>query len=65
MLLPSGGVVHYYTFAEGNDSDLRARSELADAVASSGHKMGKIVGVRKVREVAPMNWQIAVDAEIT
>jgi tRNA (guanine37-N1)-methyltransferase len=65
LLLPSGGVVHYYTFAERNDSDLLARSELADAVASSGHKMGKIVGVRKVREVAPMNWQVAVDAEIT
>jgi tRNA (guanine37-N1)-methyltransferase len=65
LLLPSGGMVHYYTFAEGEDSDLRARIELAGAVAASKLKMGRIVGVRKVREVAPMNWQIAVDAEIT
>jgi tRNA (guanine37-N1)-methyltransferase len=64
LLLPSGGVVHYYTFAEGEDSDLRAKTELADAVVASGHKMGGVVGVRRVREVAPMNWQIAVDAEI-
>jgi len=65
LLLPSGGVVHYYTFAAGDDSDLRAKRELGDVVAASGHNLRRVLGVRKVREVAPMNWQVAVEAEIT
>jgi tRNA (guanine37-N1)-methyltransferase len=61
----SGGVIHYYTFAEGEDSELRSKHQLEAAVAASNCSIRRFLGVRRVREVAPMNWQIAVDAEIS
>jgi tRNA (guanine37-N1)-methyltransferase len=65
VIVPSRGVVHYYTFAEGEDSELRGRSELAEALEASGHTIARVLGVRKVREVSPMNWQVVIDAEIS
>jgi tRNA (guanine37-N1)-methyltransferase len=63
-LQPAGGVIHYYTFAEGEDSQAAARRELEEAFKSAGHSIGRLLGVRRVREVAPMKWQIAIDAEV-
>jgi len=63
-LQPSGGVVHYYTFGEGENSEARARSELEKALKSSGNSVGRLLGIRKVREVAPMKWQIGIDAQV-
>jgi len=59
-----GGIVHYYTFAEGADSESRARKELAGALANSGWKIEKIMATRKVRGVAPMKWQVAIDMKL-
>jgi tRNA (guanine37-N1)-methyltransferase len=64
-LVSSGGVIHYYTFAEGEDSEIRSKRELEAAVATSNCSVRRFLGVRKVREVAPMSWQIAIDAEIS
>lgn len=63
-LQPAGGIVHYYTFAEGESAELLAKGELKSAVESSGGSLSRLVRVRRVREVASMNWQVAVDAEI-
>ncbi len=63
-LQPAGGVVHYYTFAGGEDSEYRARTELETSLEPTRYSLGKMLAVHKVREVAPMNWQVAVDAEI-
>ena len=57
-----GGIIHYYTFADGLDSELKASKELANALDDSAWKIKKIIETRKVRGVAPMRWQIAVDA---
>jgi tRNA (guanine37-N1)-methyltransferase len=65
VLALSGGIIHYYTFAEGEDSELKARTELSEALRGSGRKVGKLLEVRKVREVGPMNWQVVVDAEVS
>ena len=59
-----GGIVHYYTFAEGADSELRARKELAGALDNSGWKIEKVMATRKVRGVAPMKWQVALDTKL-
>src|SRR5947208_17033354 len=59
-----GGIVHYYTFAEGADNESRARKELAGALANSGWKIEKIMATRKVRGVAPMKWQVAIDMKL-
>ncbi len=59
-----GGIVHYYTFAEGLESESNARKELAAALDDSGWKIEKTMETRKVRGVAPMKWQIAIDTKL-
>jgi tRNA (guanine37-N1)-methyltransferase len=59
-----GGIVHFYTFAEGTDSESTARKEIAGALDNSGWKVERFVATRKVRGVAPMKWQVAVDARL-
>jgi tRNA (guanine37-N1)-methyltransferase len=59
-----GGIVHYYTFAEGSDSESKAREELATTLGKIGWKIEKSVTTRKVRGVAPMKWQVVVDAKL-
>lgn len=59
-----GGIAHYYTFAEGTDSESKAGKELADALDNSGWKVKMIMTTRKVRGVAPMKWQVAIDAKL-
>jgi tRNA (guanine37-N1)-methyltransferase len=63
-LARDGGMIHYYTFAEGADSESKARKEFAGAMADSVWKLEKIMATRKVRGVAPMKWQIGLDAKI-
>ncbi len=59
-----GGILHYYTFADGLDSESKARKELANAIDSSVWTIESPVATHKVRGVAPMKWQIAVDAKL-
>jgi len=64
-LMHDGGIVHYYTFADGSDSESKARQELSASADNSGWKIEKTIAIHKVRGVAPMKWQIAVDAKLT
>ncbi len=59
-----GGIIHYYTFTEGLDSESKARKELAGALDNSGWKVEKTMATRKVRGVAPMKWQVVIDAKV-
>jgi tRNA (guanine37-N1)-methyltransferase len=59
-----GGIVHYYTFADGLDSESKARKELSTAADNSGWKIEKTITTHKVRGVAPMKWQVVVDAKL-
>src|SRR6267143_2541160 len=59
-----GGIVHYYTFAEGLDSESNATRELAAALDNSGWKIEKTIETHKVRGVAPLKWQIVIDAKL-
>src|SRR5256712_12814667 len=59
-----GGIVHYYTFADGLESESNARKELSAALDNSDWKIEKNIETRKVRGVAPMKWHIAVDAKL-
>ena len=63
-LMPEGGVVHYYTFAGGSDWELRATDEFVQGLAKCNWNLVKLLGTRKVRGVAPMRWQVAVDAKV-
>src|SRR2546422_11547736 len=59
-----GGILHYYTFADGLDSESKARKELTNAIDSSVWTVENPIATHKVRGVAPMKWQIAVDAKL-
>ena len=60
----NGGIVHYYTFADGLDSESKAREELSTAVDTLAWKVEQTISTHKVRGVAPMKWQVAVDAKL-
>ena len=59
-----GGIVHYYTFADGLDSESNATRELAAALDNSDWKIEKTIETHKVRGVAPLKWQIVIDAKL-
>jgi tRNA (guanine37-N1)-methyltransferase len=62
-LQPPGGVIHYYTFA-GENWETDSRHEIEDEVERSGYIAERVLEVQKVREVAPMRWQVAVDLKV-
>src|SRR5438876_2876814 len=62
-LQPSGGVINYYTFA-GENWEADSRHEIEDRVKASGYVAERVLGIHRVREVAPMRWQVAVDLKV-
>jgi tRNA (guanine37-N1)-methyltransferase len=62
-LQPSGGVINYYTFA-GDDWEADSRREIEYAVQASGYVPERVLQIHRVREVAPMKWQVAVDLKV-
>jgi len=60
---PSGGVIHYYTFA-GENWEADSRHEIEEGVDASGFVTERVLGIHRVREVAPMRWQVAVDLKV-
>ena len=62
-LQPAGGILHYYTFA-GSDWEADSRSEIERGVEASDRFTERVLGIRRVREVAPLKWQVAVDLKV-
>lgn len=62
-LQPSGGIIHYYTFA-GENWEEDSRSEIESGVKSSGYAVEQVLAIHRVREVAPMKWQVSVDLRV-
>jgi tRNA (guanine37-N1)-methyltransferase len=62
-LHPSGGVIHYYTFA-GENWEADSRREIEHGVLTSGYVTERVLGTHRVREVAPVKWQVAVDLRV-
>jgi len=63
-LRPMGGMLHYYTFAEGLEAEAYAVSELEDSLETVDWNIEETLYVHKVRGTSPMAWQIAVDARV-
>jgi tRNA (guanine37-N1)-methyltransferase len=59
-----GGVLHYYTFADGLDYKEKALGELERSLSSCSWRLRTKIGVRPVRGVGPMHWQVVVDARV-
>ncbi len=63
-LRKTGGMIHYYSFSDGEGWERKSREELEAGLRGSGWDAEGTVEARKVREVGPFKWQVAVDARV-
>jgi tRNA (guanine37-N1)-methyltransferase len=61
---PSGGAVHYYAFIHRPDSLEDAQQRFSEAVKKAGRKVDVYLSAKAVRETAPYEFQIVLDAKI-
>jgi tRNA (guanine37-N1)-methyltransferase len=61
---PAGGIVHYYAFIRLPDSVENAQLRFSEAVKQAGRKVDAFLLAKAVRETAPFEWQIVLDARI-
>ncbi|MEM3672684.1 MAG: class I SAM-dependent methyltransferase family protein [Candidatus Bathyarchaeia archaeon] len=61
-LKPEGGVVHFYSFVDANNSLESVKLRFIETVEKSGRRVEKILFSRFVRETAPYEWQVVLDA---
>jgi len=59
-----GGIVHFYAFANVQNPMEAVGLQFKEAVANSGRKVVKTLFSRHVRETAPYEWQMVLDARI-
>ena len=63
-LKPAGGIVHYYTFIRLPDSLEAAQLRFSEAVEKTGRKVEAVLSAKNIRETAPYEFQIVLDAKI-
>ncbi|TXT56701.1 MAG: tRNA (Guanine(37)-N1)-methyltransferase Trm5b [Candidatus Thorarchaeota archaeon] len=62
--LRDGGILHYYDFMGGEDPESSMISRLSSLVEAAGRKVESVPLVRRVRDSAPFEYQMVVDAII-
>lgn len=65
ILKPSGGMLHYYTFAAEPGNLEKAEDELRRAVEKAGMQVEHVWHKRSVKPSAPHEWLVAVDAKVS
>lgn len=61
---PAGGMVHFYGFIRLPDSIENMQSRFSEAVEKAGRKVEKFLFAKTIRETAPYEWQVVLDAKI-
>ena len=61
---PAGGTVHYYAFIRMPDSIENLKLRFSAAVEKAGRKVDTFLFAKTIRETAPYEWQVALDAKI-
>jgi tRNA (guanine37-N1)-methyltransferase len=61
---PAGGTVHYYAFIRLPDSLENAQTRFSEAVEKAGRKVNAFLSAKTIRETAPYEWQVVLDAQI-
>jgi len=61
---PAGGTVHYYAFIRLPDSLENAQLRFSEAVEKTGRKVDAFLSAKTIRETAPYEWQVVLDAKI-
>ena len=63
-LKSEGGIMHFYCFLNASDPLEKVKLQITEAVEKCGRKIEKIPFSKFVRETAPYEWQIVLDAKI-
>jgi tRNA (guanine37-N1)-methyltransferase len=64
VVKPVGGVIYFYGFVRSPDSAENLKLRFSDAVEKAGRKVETFICVRSIRETAPYESQIVLDAKI-
>jgi tRNA (guanine37-N1)-methyltransferase len=60
----SGGIINYYSFVHLPETIEVMTKEFSDRVEKSGRHLQRILQAKPVRETAPYEWQVVLDAAI-
>jgi tRNA (guanine37-N1)-methyltransferase len=63
-LQPKGGIIHFYCFVSGEIPEERAKAVFQEGIEKFGGTIISIFEIRKVKQIAPEEWQIAIDAQV-
>ncbi len=63
-LKPTGGIVHFYAFIRSPDSIEHLKERFSSAVEKSGRRVESFLYARSIRETAPYESQVVLDAKI-
>ena len=61
---PLGGIIHHYAFVRLPDSLENSQHRFSDAVEKAGRKVDKFLLTKTIRETAPFECQVVLDAKI-
>ncbi|MBC7131236.1 50S ribosomal protein L11 methyltransferase, partial [Candidatus Bathyarchaeota archaeon] len=64
-LKPEGGIIHFYSFATASTPMEKVKAQFERKIEDCGRKVEKILFSRLVRETAPYERQIVLDAKIS
>jgi len=64
VLKQEGGVVHFYGFVRSPESIDNLKRRFTDLVEKNGRKVGKFLYAKSIRETAPFESQVVLDAKI-
>jgi tRNA (guanine37-N1)-methyltransferase len=61
---PTGGTIYHYAFVRLPDSLENLKQRFSEAVEKAGRKVDEFLLAKTVRETAPYEWQVVLDAKI-
>ncbi len=61
---PEGGIIHFYAFVRSPDSIENLKRRFNQAVEATGRKIEEFLYAKSIRETAPFECQIVLDAKI-
>jgi len=64
VLKQEGGVIHFYSFVRSPESIDNLKRWFTELVEKNGRKVGKFLYAKSIRETAPFESQIVLDAKI-
>jgi len=64
-LKPEGGIIHYYGFVRAPDTIDAEQKRFVDAVEQAGRKVEAFQCAKSVRETAPYESQVVLDAKVS